>query len=399
MIPIHNVARLSCQHTIFALLLVLQGIGPARADSQAELDALIERGQELNLRGDHDAADVVFTRVREIAREDPAGPVHQVATLYWRHIFDEADTRYDDEIIRLCDEAIRLSRARLEVQEADARTYYYMGVAMIDLARIYGYRGRYLRAGAIGEDGREHLERALELDSSLIEVKYPLGLYNYYSDFASTLFKLLSWLWFVPKGDASIGRQYLQELAQSDSIQRWNARFILANINTYHPPVDYATAESLVIDLHQRFPDNRIIHFELVELYFESGRYKEAAYEANLLANRPKANRLFEGRGNMARIWQARALIRMGEPEQALKALARVPESGPALPSWGGAWSLLTSAQAYDVLGKRAEALADYRAVIALKGGPFENDRARAIAENGLERPFVIVPSVVSGAQ
>jgi|TARA_Y100000031_G_scaffold155891_1_gene208170 hypothetical protein len=360
-----------------------------RANSQAELDALIEHGQELNLAGDHDAAAAVFAKLRVAAPEDPAGPVNQVATLYWRHIFDEADTRYDEEITKLAEEAVRLSAARLDVRETDAEAHYYMGVALIDLARIYAYRGRYLKAGGSGEDGRKHLERALELDSSMIEVMYPLGLYNYYSDFGSTILKLLSWLWFVPTGDATLGRKYLHELAESDSIQRWNARFILANINTYHRPVDYAIAETLVTGLHERFPGNRIVHFELIELYYESGRYAEAAREADVLANRPKTNRLFEGRGNVARIWQARALIRLGQSEQALKALARVPASGQ-MPSWGSAWLHLTRAQAYDTLGRRDEALADYRAILAHRSGPFDTDRFRVLAERGLTTPFVV---------
>ena len=73
----------------------------------------------------------------------------------------------------------------------------------------------------------------------------PLGLYNYYSDFASTILKLFTWLWFMPEGDAVVGRAYLDELAASDSVQRWNAQFLLANIHTYHEPIDYAAADKL----------------------------------------------------------------------------------------------------------------------------------------------------------
>ena len=375
--------------TGFAFLLLSAGAQAADVYSKTDIDALINRGHEFNLAGDHDGADAVFATLRKLAPENPAGPVCQVATLFWRHIFDEADTRYDDEIIRLSEEAIRLSAARLRVLETDAEAHYYIGVALMDLGRIYGYRGRFLKAGSSGENARKHLERALILDPSLIEAKYPLGLYNYYTDFASTILRLFSWLWFIPKGDAVLGRQLLLELAGSDSIQRWDARFILANINTYHTPVNYATAETLVTKLHERFPDNRIIHFELVELYYESGRYEEAEREANLLAQLPMTNLLVEGRGNTARIWQARALIRMGRAEQALMALTRVPESGPSMPSWGVAWLYVTRAQAYDIQGNRMRALAEYKAVLALKGGAF-NDRALTLARAGLETPFVL---------
>ena len=55
----------------------------------------------------------------------------------------ESGPGFDAEIINVSQQAIRLSGARLKVHEADAEAHYYMGVALIDLARIYGYRGRY----------------------------------------------------------------------------------------------------------------------------------------------------------------------------------------------------------------------------------------------------------------
>jgi tetratricopeptide (TPR) repeat protein len=302
-------------------------------------------------------------------------------------MLDEGATRNDATILRASEEAIALAEARLAQDPADIEALYEKGAALFNRARLHGLRGRYLKAGREGEQGRKLLERVIELDPDRTDSRYSLGLYTYYTDVAPDLVRWMSWLWFVPKGDRESGLRNLEIVRASGGLHAPGAAFILMNVNTYHAPMDLPGALATGRALHARYPGNALFHSELVEVMLKMGLYEEAIETALSLEASEPSEAEARVRPQLARILRAQAVLLSGRTEEAWEILEPMEAEHSALPIWGGAWLHLVRGQVHDARGERAAAQQQYRRVLALEGPRF-NPRAALIAEAGLEAPF-----------
>ena len=205
---------MNCRFTMllaFATLLLVptQAALAAKAESwnSPSVDALVQKGLRHNSDGDYEAAALTWKRLSEVAPRHPAANVHTVDTLIWLQIFEDSDTSLDDDIVRESEEGIRKAEVWVEERPRDARAHLYLGHALMNLGRLHGIRLRIYRAGIYGERARRELERALELEPSLTDAKYSIGLYAYYASMIPDLVQWLSFLWFIPTADAPLGLQ------------------------------------------------------------------------------------------------------------------------------------------------------------------------------------------------
>jgi tetratricopeptide (TPR) repeat protein len=362
-----------------------RGVAPDPA--AARRCAVIDAGVEANLDGRFSDAEAQWRTLRELDPTDPAAPLWEVETAWWRLINDEGATENDAIIRRAAREAIRLADARLEDSPGDPVLLGYQGQAWIQLARLDGIRGSYLKAGRQGERGRELLERALAERPDLEASRYLLGLYLYYADVMPRFLKWVSWLWFVPDGDRAAGLAALGTVASGGGHHSVDARFILMNIRTYHAPVDLVAALETGRALHARYPENALFHSELVEVLILLGLYDEAIATARALEDSHPVEPEAQSRPQLARVLRAQALLLSGKDEEAARLLAPMRESETRLPIWGGAWLHLVRGQIHDARGERDAAVEEYRLVLD-REGPRYNRRAALIAEQALDTPF-----------
>jgi tetratricopeptide (TPR) repeat protein len=243
-----------------------------------------------------------------------------------------------------------------------------------------------MAAGKVGEEGRVHLERALELRPDWVDPKYQLGVYYYFASMLPGMIKWANFLWFIPTGDRETGLAYIDEVANTPGVHRDDARILLMIVRNYHEPPDPQGALVFATDLHQRYPDNPLIHFELLEVLFSNGEWESAEHEAIQLEKVRMRDPQAEGRQRMARVWRARVLLQTGRTDQAWALIAPMRDDDPTLPSWGLHWLRLTRGQILDVQGQRDDAVAEYEAV--LEYAPEDNERSRAFAQLGLGAPF-----------
>ncbi|MDJ0787464.1 MAG: tetratricopeptide repeat protein [Myxococcota bacterium] len=369
------------------VLLLLAAEGRPEELAPEALDALVQVGLRHNADGDYPAANAVWDRLRELAPDHPAAHVHAVDTLYWQDVHVDDGSRFDEPILREAETAVRKALALVERRPHAPLSHFYLGQARIQLGRLHGTRMRFYKAGSLGESGRESLERAQALDPTLADAAFPLGLYQYYASFAPRLLSFLEFLWFIPKGDAEAGLGNLAHVSEQGLRYRFDARFFLGNIQTYHDGrEDLDEALRILRGLRAEHPSNALVHFELLELLMMLERPAEAAHEAERLEAHPGLSTEVRGRVNMARVWRARAELAQGRPDRAWTLLESFGEVGPVDPDWGARWVQVVRGQVLDVGGRREEALQHYRRVADLELG--DDSRARQLALAGLERPY-----------
>ena len=360
----------------------------------AEVNALIHEGLRHNSDGDFEAAQEVWRQLGALAPHHPAANVHAVETLFWLQIFEDENRSLDEPILEQSEEGIRKAEEWVKERPQDARARLYLGQGLMNLGRLHGIRLRIYRAGKFGEQARKELERALELDPTLTDAKYPIGLYAYYASLVPDLVQWLNFLWFVPTANAPLGLQYLDEVRQGGDLYRFTATFYLANIRSYHDKwLDYVFALSTLQQLHAAHPRNSLIHFELLETLLLAGRYEEVLGEALTLEQHPGTGDHDRGRANMARLWRARAELYLGRPDTARQLLEGFGENGPAVPSWANRWVHVVRGQIADAEGERAEALAEYEKVTSLGLNP-RFARSAELAAEGIQQPFRPRPQI-----
>lgn len=355
-------------------------------DSRPPLDDLIREGLGFTAHGNLDGASRSWKRIREHYPEHPAGPLYELQTLDVRKSLDVQEDRYEGEMLALAEEALAFSEAWLARVPDDPQAHYYAGQTKYHLMMLSALDGRYYRAGTNGEQSRKHLERALELDPTLIDAKLPLGSYYYYASIATRFIRWFTWLWFIPTGERDLGMAYVDEVRREGDLRRFEASEQMAEILLYLEE-EPELAAPIVNQLHEAYPENSRLTFEVIELRMLQKDYEGTAAKALELEQSPATQFGDDVRRLMAKIWRARAELALGRPDGVGEILAEVEGRAGDLTRWCRRWLLLTRGNLEDVLGRRAEAVAYYERVIELKSR-WESARSIELARQGLKEPF-----------
>jgi len=241
---------------------------------------------------------------------------------------------------------------------------------------------RYYAAGRHAERGRDHLDRALELDPELVDAQYWLGMYFYYASTLKNMLQWLSWLWFIPEPDSARGLRAIRQVSETGDLLQLSASLLLMNIFTYYEP-DYVEATKLARMLTARFPENTLIHFELLRLLQSQEQYDAVIEEAIRLESHPGHDRLDRGRVVMARVWRARATYDSGHPNEAATVLAEIDLTDESIPPWGRAWIYLVQGQIHLADDQLDQALTRFEKAAELSG---KSSRASRRAKEEIEK-------------
>ena len=382
-----------------------QALEPVESEAVVVPDAavieLVRNGLRDYSNGKLAAADATWARIRELQPGHPAAPTFELKTLQSRRTLDFWGGQFEPAIRERAEEAVLLSREWLEGDPGSTQALFYLGQALLEMMVIDGMAGKYYKAGVQGEEARKHLERALELDPTFIDAKFPLGVYYYYGSIATRYVPFLRWLWFVPQGDRDAGLAYIDEARLEGELLRFEAATRLAIMYNYveeRPEL----AEPILQSLHELHPENSSVHFELVELHLKLRDYP--ATSATALALEKTQGRQFgdETRRVMARIWRARAELYQGRISTADALIRPLETRFDELGDWSQRWLLVVRGQLHDVGGERERAITSYSRV-SQKEAPFGTRRSSELAKSGLDEPFNLdMPSLVAapvGAQ
>jgi tetratricopeptide (TPR) repeat protein len=321
----------------------------------------------------------------------PPAPVEgckslEAVSLWWQILINPENRLLDRRFNDVAQAAIAANDAWTRREPRRGEAWFYLAGAYAPLVQWRVLRGERVAAARDGNRIREALERALELDPSIGDAYFGIGLYHYYADVAPTAAKMLRWLLFLPGGDRAKGLKEMQTARERGELLQGEADFQLHVVYLWYEH-DTPRALALLHQLDGRYPTNPLFLQQIAEIQDTYVHDFPASSSSWLqLLDRCRTGRIAadaHGAEMRARIGLASMLDAMAETDLAVDQLRIVVDARPGESPAMRARAELELGRAYDRLGERDLAVASYKAVLST---PALDDALRERAKAGLSR-------------
>jgi tetratricopeptide (TPR) repeat protein len=383
---------------------------------RARLDDLRTRGFEALYNLDYDAAQTAFKEIERLFPEHPAGAQFQAALLWSKTLnesrrlksslygsdefYEGTEDKVDDRVISEFRDYTRrarlLAEARLKRDPKDIEALYFLGATDgLKAAFEAGVQRSFMSALRDGSRSVDRHRDVVRLDPSFRDAELTIGLYDYVVGSLPLPVKILASMTGA-RGSRKRGLETLARVASEGRWSRDDARALL--IVLYKREKRFMDALVLARELGDKYPRNYLFKLEAADALSSQavaeradGKFSEAtAHEREAFAIFDALLREKPQRGSAA----ARALdqihFQYGETLMAAGQFERAAKEFLATTTVAGAETGLVTqghlraAQMYDLVGKRNEALAQYRLVVAR---PDVYD-SQSEARRGLREPY-----------
>jgi tetratricopeptide (TPR) repeat protein len=405
------------------LLLVTVGVGSAQqprtsspeATDKAKLDSLRRTGIEALYNLDYDKAEQDFKEIVKLYPSHPAGPQLLAARLWIKTLYESrrlqsslyssqsfyssGDDKVDPKIIAefrsLTREAKRLAEVRLKQNPKDIE-------ALDWLAAIQGLKAsfeeaverRHFAALKDGDDAVDHHREVLKLDPNFIDAGLTVGLYEYVVGSLPLPIKVVAGITGF-RGSKKRGLTMLERVANEGTWSRDDARTLL--IVLYTREKRFSDALNHARDLSAKYPRNYLFRLEAADALVSQAEVErknkniEAAVKAereafatfdDLLHDRSVRDTVSRAL-DLVHFKYGEVLLTAGEGDRAAKeflAATKVERAEPTLVTMAH----LYAARAFDLAGRRADALSQYREVLTRPDIFAAHDEAK----KGLREPY-----------
>ena len=376
------------KRTIFALALLVSGrlcagaqdfaaadddgLGPALIDIHASTrpfvlspgaDARYDRAIAYMYRLEFDRAEAEVKEIVLLDPDSPAGYFALAALAWWRYSqdfdmqggFKEAEEEFFDR----SEKAIELSKRMVKERRDLDQAYFFMGSAYGLQGRWYAVQRAWWRAYTHGKKGRKYLKKCVQTNPAVYDAYLGLGIFDYYAATLPGALGLGAKLF--AGGDRARGMDYVRTVRDKGRFFKLEARMFLIEIYSRHER-DFAAAFAECSALRALDPGNMLFRLGEIMTHTQAQDWQGVLdeSEAFLAAWRRQPQRGIEQQLGSVYLAAGDALIalgRYGEAEEWLTAgIGRTgfPEKG-----WI-TYCYLRRAQAKDLAGRRAAALADY---------------------------------------
>jgi len=192
------------------------------------------------------------------------GPALEASALIWWATARQDDGFDEDSIDALLAEAA--ARAQREVAAAatdSARVaqLFWLGTALGYRARQAELHGHYWRAARDARQMRVALRRAVALDSTCVDCRLGLAIYDYALARAGALARLVARIIGLGGGDAASALVWMRRVGEEGTTARFEAQWLYANALVREGRSDGARREearTIVGGLAERFPENPV---------------------------------------------------------------------------------------------------------------------------------------------
>jgi hypothetical protein len=259
---------------------------PAHADKLRVPPEVIAAADQIysgDLQGGREAA----LRLQQEQPEHPIGYLLEAEALWWKIWCTSAEFKYgmtyprhraklaaDRRYLELAAKASLLAQSEI-AQHDSAEMEFYAGTGEALAARLYGLRGEGRNTARAGVRAREHLLRAMAMDTELADAELGLGLYNYYIDTLSAAARVLRFFMGIPGGSKKEGIRQLQVAIEEGELVPPEARFYLA-INLHNYDQQYERALEIIGPLVKKYPSNALFQLAQGDLFAKLARKTQA---------------------------------------------------------------------------------------------------------------------------
>lgn len=412
-----------------AVLIVVSVIAAAGQQNSAPwlTDAERARFEELRRSGldalyniDYDKAQRDFNEIVKLYPNHPGGYQLLAARLWIKTLYesrrlqvslyssesfytngdDKVDPKIVTEFRSLTREAKRLAEAKLKQEPKNIE-------ALDFLANTEGLKAsfeeaverRHFAALRDGNDAVEHHREVLKLDPKYIDAQITIGLYEYVVGSLPLPVKILAGATGF-RGSKKRGLAMLEQVAKEGRWSQDDAKTVL--ILLYTREKRFADVVNLARELSGKYPRNYLLRLETADALVSLAGVKRKEKDlAGAVQAEKEAFSTFEEllRDRAVRDSAARsldlihfkygeALLMAGYHDRAAKAFlsaTKVDRAEPGLITMAH----LYAARSYDVAGKRDEALAQYKEVLARPNVYDAHDEAK----RGLQKAYRVEPS------
>jgi tetratricopeptide (TPR) repeat protein len=272
-------------------------------------------------------------------------------------------------------ESKRLAELYLEKHPDDKEGRYYLGAVESALAVFtFTIEHSYIKALKHGRKAY-HIQKAIvEEDPEFYDAYMTVGAYEY---ILGNLPWYIKWIAAIAglKGNEQRGFEYLILAAEKSPFISKEARMLLMVF--YVREKEYAYGLQIAQQMHRRYPENFLFHLNQAQILEKMG-----APEAAAMTYMGVVRYAEEGRGSYTKIplgtfryAVGEKLRKLGKFEQALALFDRATRD-PKTPESEKALSHLRAGELLDLLGKREEAIAQYKEVQKLENFEGTHDRA-----------------------
>jgi predicted Zn-dependent protease len=395
---------------------VLSQTQPVSASpDNAKLEELRRSGIEALYNLDYDKAQKEFKEIVRLYPTSPAGPQLLAARLWIKTLYetrrlqaslyssegfyssgdDKVDPKIVSEFRSLSREAKRLAELQLKQNPKDVDALDWLAVIEgLKASFEEAVERRHFAALKDGNAAVDHHRDVLKLDPTRIDANLTIGLYEYaVASLPLPVRVVVGVAGF--RGSKKKGLQLIERVTKEGHWSSEDAKTLL--IVLYTREKRYKDALAFARELSAKYPRNYLFRLEAADALVSQAEVerRNKNIEAAVLAER-EAFATFEQilRDKSLRETVSRALdlihfkygevlLTAGEGERAAKeflAATKVEHAEPSLVTMAH----LYAARAYDLAGKREDALAQYRQVLARPDIYAAHDEAK----KGLRQPY-----------
>lgn len=391
------------------------GMETSSSATAMRLAELRTAGFEALYNLDYETARKYFREIARLFPDHPAGPQFLAATLwaqtlnesrrlqsslyntesFYEQKEDKPDPRMVEEFRQLTRTAVELAKARLRRDPKDAEALYFLGATEgLKAAFATAVQRSFMSALSDGSSSAERHREVLKLDPEFHDAELTVGLYAYVVGSLPGPVKLLASV-VGTRGSKKRGLLTIQRVAEQGSFARDDAKALL--IVLFKREKRYEDALAISRELGAKYPRNYLFKLESADALVsmaaaarQSGRTADAAKaESEVLtifdsllrdrATREAAARILD----LVHFRYGDALLNAGQLEPAAReflAAAGVSGAEPGLATM----AYLQAARAFDLAGKRNDALTQYRHVLKRPDVSGAHDEAK----QGLKEPY-----------
>ena len=371
------------------LLILLALAAPASARPTTltpEMDKLVMEGVDSIYRMDFDAADEAAKKAMALNPNYPHAYLGAAATDFIRFIYGptQADEKLAASFEQKVKVAIEVSERWLKTHPNDPDALLVLGSGYGISARLAMERHEYLNGFRYGSRSMKYIRASITADPEMYDSYLGLGMFDYYVD---TIPRFAGWLAKIMLGGSRArGLKELRLAAEKGHFAKTGAQLILVEIDTQDEFGARNTADAvrLMAGIRKKYPYSSMLHSAQVVALYENGDFAEGLREANEFMARVVSGRYPVVNMSMARALTGTLLWASGGNKDAALAEFRAGTGDASLTRWR-VWNRVREGELLDLLGRRDEALAAYKAAYA------EPDKwaFRAVIKPCLAKPCV----------